>query len=84
MVKNGDRVKDLVTGFEGIVTSYSTCLTGCDRIYLAPPVDKDGKNRDGYWTDAHAVKLIKAGAVVIDDAKAMPKGRTGGPPSRIK
>lgn len=31
-IKLGDRVKDTITGFEGIVTAYTQWLHGCDRL----------------------------------------------------
>ena len=46
MVNLGDKVRDAVTGFEGIATSRHSYLTGCDRIGVqAPAVEgKDGWN----------------------------------------
>ncbi len=30
----GDRVKDAISGFKGLVTSHSRHLTGCDTVWL--------------------------------------------------
>lgn len=39
----GKKVKDKVTGFEGIATSKHIYLTGCNQYGVQPVVDKDGK-----------------------------------------
>lgn len=44
----GDRVKDPITGFAGIVTAVTTWLHGCIRITIEPEkLDKDGKPQEG-------------------------------------
>ena len=47
----GKTVVDKITGFSGIVTGYVTYISGCNQCLIAPPVDKDGKTRDGLWLD---------------------------------
>lgn len=78
-VELGDRVKCKITGFQGIVTSYAKCLTGCDRITVQPPVDKDGKHPDPLWFDANAVEIIEKNKVKLEDVRGKVKG---GPPSK--
>ena len=42
-IKLGDRVRDSITGFEGIVIAYTKWLTGCDRLSVLPTeLKKDG------------------------------------------
>ena len=53
-VRLGDRAKDLVTGFEGIVTSHSRHLTGCDSVWLTAPMGDDGKRREVF---VHVMQL---------------------------
>jgi len=44
MVKLGDRAKDRVTGFTGIVTAVTVYLNGCVRVQVTPEkLDKDGR-----------------------------------------
>lgn len=45
-IELGRRVKDMVTGFEGISVSAHDYLNGCRRISIQPPIDKDGKVPD--------------------------------------
>ncbi len=40
-VELGDKVKDVVSGFEGIVTGYTVWLTGCDSVHIT------GKSKEG-------------------------------------
>lgn len=65
-VELGDKVRDKVSGWEGVVTQYAKCLTGCDRVLIQGPVTKDGKIGEGYYVDAFACEVIKKGAVKIN------------------
>jgi hypothetical protein len=47
----GLRVKDRVTGFEGVVTSVSFDLYGCIQCIVNPGTDKEGKPTDSHWFD---------------------------------
>jgi hypothetical protein len=38
----GQEYTDKITGFKGIAVYRTTWISGCDRIGLQPPVDKDG------------------------------------------
>lgn len=42
-VNLGDKVREDITGFEGIATSRTVFMTGCARIGVQAKVDKDGK-----------------------------------------
>lgn len=39
----GDKVKDAVSGFEGIAIAKYSYLQGCDRICVQPPINAEGK-----------------------------------------
>ncbi len=54
----GRTVKDRVTGMQGVVSAISFDLYGCIQAALTPPVDKDGKARDGHWYDVHRLELL--------------------------
>jgi len=47
----GLKVKDRVTGLQGVCTSVSFDLYGCIQVIVSPGLDKDGKPRDGLWLD---------------------------------
>lgn len=54
----GYKVKDAVTGFEGVVSSVSFDLYGCVQAIVTPAtVNKDGKIGDSHWFDVK--RLIK-------------------------
>ena len=55
----GSPVKDVVSGFEGIVSAYTVHLTGCDVIGIkSRELDKDGKVRDPLWVDVTRVEVL--------------------------
>jgi len=59
----GLRVKDKVTGFEGVVSSIGFDLYGCIQAIVTPQVDKDGKRRDAEWFD---IKRLEQGERVME------------------
>ena len=75
----GDRAKDTITGFSGVVISVHEYLNGCVRVGIQPEkLDKDGKIRESCVFDIEQVELVKT-------AKPKNKNPTGGPhndPSR--
>jgi hypothetical protein len=42
------RVRDVVTGVDGIVTGYHSWISGCDTVTLQPKEFKDGKPVDSF------------------------------------
>lgn len=60
----GAKVKDKVTGFEGVVTSVSFDLYGCIQAVVTPPAG-DGKNPDGRWFDIGRL-------ITLEFSRAMP------------
>lgn len=71
-IQLGDRVKDKVSGFTGIVTGITYWLQGCRRIGLAPQEVKDGKILDMVWLDEPQVTIVKRAVVVTENAIAAP------------
>ena len=60
-VQLGDKVKDTVSGFTGIVLGKTEFLNGCTRCGVQPAVDKDGKLAAAEWFDEPQLVVIKAG-----------------------
>lgn len=77
-VELGDKAKDVVTGFVGIVVAKTTWLHGCDRIVLQPAMGKDGKLQDNASFDAPQIVVVKKKAVAGTPATAPARTR-GGP-----
>lgn len=62
----GDKVKDRISGFSGIVTARLEYLNGCLRMQVSPDkVDKEGKVPEGYIFDVEQLDLVKAGVHAI-------------------
>ena len=64
MVRLGDRVKDRITGFSGIVVARTEWLFGCVRLSIQPEkLTKDGKSQDSMCVDEPQCKILKRAAV---------------------
>jgi hypothetical protein len=57
----GKKVKDKITGFEGIATSKHIYITGCNQYGVQPSIDKDGKIPDPKWFDEGRLEIIGPG-----------------------
>jgi hypothetical protein len=57
MKKLGLKVKDKVTGFEGVVTSISFDLYGCIQVVVTPPAEA-GKQEDSRWYDVTRLTIL--------------------------
>lgn len=75
----GDRVRDRVTGFEGIVVARTTWLHGCVRLTVQPSgLDKDGKIQTAEGFDELQIEILGRGVVPATPEQVRPK-MTGGP-----
>ena len=62
MAELGDRAKDTVTGYAGIVVAKTYWLNGCVRVSIQSESLKDGKPTDAESLDDEQVEVIKGGA----------------------
>lgn len=67
MIKLGMKVRDVITGFEGIVYGRIEYLTGCTQMNVVPPVDKDGKRREAEWFDESRLEVLDEPIVLPGD-----------------
>lgn len=67
MLKNGDKARDIITGFEGIVTAECKYLTGCEQILLNPGrlQAESGAPVESCWFDIDRLELVEVDAVKI-------------------
>ena len=65
----GVKARDVVTGFEGIVTGQIRYLTGCDQFCLKPKAKKGDKMSDGTWFDENRIEVIDHGILKSKKAK---------------
>lgn len=83
----GDRVKDPITGFTGIVVCETIWLHGCIRLGVQPEKVKDGKVRDASYFDQSQLVLVKANVhkpmvLAVTEAPKPTKRRSNGGPGR--
>ena len=77
MFKLGQRLRDKVTGYQGIATIESKHLNGCIRYCLEAPATDGGKVPKEQWVDDQQLELVDQG--ILDQAKK-PVAAVGGPP----
>lgn len=73
--KNGDEVKDKITGLVGIITATTTWLNGCVRYVIQPQEIKDGKPVESTSFDEGELVLVKKSKI----EESVPDKETGGP-----
>lgn len=64
----GFPVRDVVTGFVGIVESISFDLYGCVQAIVKPPVNEKGETQAGQWFDLkRLVATAKSPVIPVPD-----------------
>jgi hypothetical protein len=71
-LKCGDRAKDQISGFTGVIVAITEWLNGCRRITIQPSELFEGKPVDSSTFDAEQIELVER--MTIPDKKP-----TGGP-----
>lgn len=64
--KNGDLLKDKVTGLTGVVMVCAQYSTGCHHYGLQPQDFKDFKEPDWTWLDQSRLELMDKAVVTFD------------------
>jgi len=73
-IKLGQRVRDTLSGFEGVAFGITDYLYGCRHICIKPTeLNKDGEPAKIQWVDEPQCEVVK----VVK--KVAPVGNTGGP-----
>ena len=86
MIKLGDRVREDISGYEGVVVARSEYLWGCVTYWVkAEGLDKDGKPHEGEWFDAERLTPVRApskplGSVTGGPCRPVPLARHPVPP----
>lgn len=60
MIKLGQKARDKVTGFEGVLTGKAQYLYGCNQYCIVPPA-KDGKVEESHWFDEGRIEFVDQG-----------------------
>ncbi len=62
----GFKVRDVVSGFKGVVTSISFDLYGCVQAVVTPEINKDDKKAESRWFDTkRLIKLSKEPVMAV-------------------
>jgi len=77
-IELGDKVKDTITGFQGIAVQKAIHMNGCIRWCIQPPVDKEGKFPDACWVDEHSIEVLEPQKIKVEQTKR------GGPSKAVK
>lgn len=64
----GDKVRDKVSGFSGIVTGIVDYISGCKQALVGPKIDKDGKPIDSQWFDVQRLEVLKTNFLKLENA----------------
>ena len=59
MIEPGDKVKDPITGFKGIVVACTDWLNGCVRITVQPQAMREGKPIEPQTFDELQLRVVK-------------------------
>lgn len=78
--KMGDRAKDKISGYEGVITGRCEHITGCNTYGLHAGLDKEGKVRDLVWFDEDRLEVVAEKQV---PPSAVAGKKNGGPLSSI-
>lgn len=77
MIKLGSKVRDTLTGFDGIAVSRTEWLYGCARIGIEPDkLDKDGAPMKMEYFDEQRVETVKRQKPTVSKESS---ARSGGP-----
>jgi len=61
--QHGDLARDVVTGFEGVVTGHADYITGCDQYLLSPRSKSADEKKDSFWLDENRLELVEPSVV---------------------
>jgi hypothetical protein len=79
VVELGDRVKEKITGFIGIVTGISHWLTGCSTCGVQSKGTNDGKPISPQWFDIGRLEVIDKNVISQGDVLVAEEPIPGGP-----
>jgi len=72
----GFKVRDIVSGMEGVVTSISFDLYGCVQAVVNAGLDKDGQPVDGRWFDTkRLIPISKKPVMIVPTFQVIPGGQ---------
>lgn len=79
----GYKARDVVTGFEGVITSVSVDLYGCKTVLLNPGIGEDGKLGEQSWFDSNRLTITSSKRVMEPPFLAEDKGAESKPAQKV-
>jgi hypothetical protein len=76
--KNGQKVKDRLSGFEGTITCEAIYLNGCIRYYIQPELDGEGHYQESQVIDEEQLELIEKELELIEKEPEKETKKNGG------
>jgi hypothetical protein len=73
MIELGNKARDKISGFEGVITGRAQYLTGCEQYVLQPPI-KNGEMQKSEWFDEGRLEVVGEGISAADVAGPAPGG----------
>ena len=77
-IELGAKVKDKISGLEGIATARIEYLNGCIQYAISPPVDKDGNIRKDWWIDEQQLEELEPKEETVTQLTNKKKEKPGG------
>jgi len=74
MVRLGSKVRDTITGFQGIATGRTEWLYGCTRISVEPTTLHEGKPIESHWFDEQRIEVLEAGEPKVSSDSSATSG----------
>jgi hypothetical protein len=75
MIELGNKAKDKITGFEGVLTARSQYITGCDQYAITAESEKKGQEPVICWFDEGRIEIL-AESIAPEDVQGE---KNGGP-----
>lgn len=70
MIELGSKVKDIVSGFEGIATGRAEYMTGCVQYLVSTTkLGKDGDIQNSHWFDEMRLKVTAKPSATLAQAR---------------
>lgn len=69
ILRNGDLVREKVTGFKGIITGTCFYLTGCTQFLVTAKSKDDTSEATAIWYDEGRLELVKKQVISSDDVR---------------
>jgi len=74
MITLGSKVRDRVTGFEGVATARCEELTSCVSYAVQPPSLQEGKVPERHWFDEPRLEVLADVGYTFPDGLPLPAG----------